>query len=195
MCRSGVGSGEVPSPSRPSISGRPGTRSGAVVLLRLDLDADVEHLGGLAVARPHEVEIADEATDGGRGQALGTRLVADLVVQRRDLGEEVGLGLGVHRFDREAPGRGRQQVEATVGVTTRLADLGERADTGQRRHPGRADLAAVADEHDPERLTAVETAPGHRPVAFLEDVERQDDARTEHRVQRKERDLHRLPDP
>ena len=195
MWRSGVASGSDSLPFEALHLGSPGHPVGAVVLLRLDLDADVEHLGRLAIARPHEVEIADEATDRGRGQALGAGLVADLVVERGDLGEQVRLGLGVHGFDREPPGRGRQQVEPAVRVAPGLADLGECADAGQRRHPGRADLPAIADEHDPERLAAVEAAPGHRPVAFLEDVERQDDARTEHRVQRKERDLHRLPDP
>jgi hypothetical protein len=159
--------------------------------LRLDLHADVEHLGRLALARPHEVEVADEAADGGRGQALGTGLVADLVVERGDLGEQVRLGLRIDGIDREPPGRGGQQVEPAVRVAAGLADLGEGTDTGQRGHPGRADLPSVADEHDPERLAGVQAALGHRPVALLEDVERQDDARTEHRVQREERDLHR----
>jgi hypothetical protein len=54
---------------------------------------------------------------------------------------------------------------------------------------------AVADEHDTERFACVEAAPGHRPVPLLEDVEGQDDAGAEDRVQWEERDLHRPPDP
>ena len=141
----------------------PGRSVGDVVVLGLDLDPDVEHFGGLALAGAHEVEVADEAPDRGRGQALGAGLVADFVVERRDLGEQVRLGLGVDRFDREAPGRGGQQVESTVGVAAGLADLGEGADAGQRRFPGRADLAAVADQDDPERLAACRGSAGSSP--------------------------------
>ena len=45
----------------------------------------------LAVASAHQVEVADEAPDGRGRQALGAGLVADLVVERRDLGDQVRL--------------------------------------------------------------------------------------------------------
>ena len=51
-------------------------------MLRLDLDADVEGLGRFALTGAHEVEVPDEPADRGRGKALGSRLVADLVVER-----------------------------------------------------------------------------------------------------------------
>ncbi len=99
----------------------------------LELDPDVEDLGRLAVARPHQLEVAHEPADRGRGQALGPRLVADLVLERRHLGDQVRLGARVDRIDREPPGRRRQQVVAAVRVAAGLADLGERPDA--RRGP------------------------------------------------------------
>ena len=109
-----------------------------VVVRGVDLDPDVEDLGRLAVARAHQVEVAHEATDGRRGQPLRPGLVADLVLERRDRGDQVRLALGVDVLDDEPPGRGGQQVEPPIGVAAGLADLGERPDAGQRRDGVRA---------------------------------------------------------
>ena len=49
------------------------------------------------------------------------------------------------------------------------------------------DLAAVPDQDDAERLVPFEATPGHRPVALLEDPERQGNARAEDGVEREER--------
>ena len=67
---------------------------------------------------------------------------------------------------------------------------------GRRHRRGRGglagtDLSPLADQHDAERCSGVEAMARQRPVAILEDVQRQDDAGAEHGVQRKERDLHR----
>ncbi len=157
---------------------------------RIDLDPDVQLLRQFAVACPHEVEVADESPDGARGEAFRARLVADVVVERRDLGHEVRLLAGIDGLDREAARAGGQEVEPAIRVATRFADLGERAHARQRGDPVRTDLASVADQHDAERVPGVEAAPGHLAVALLEDVERQDDAWAEHHVEREERDLH-----
>ena len=157
----------------------------------LDLDPDVERLDGLAVACPHQLEIAHEPTDRRGGQPLCPRLVPDLVVERRDVGHEVRLAGRVHRVDREPSGRRGQQVVAAVGVAPRFADLDQRTDPGQRERPVRPDLPSVADQDDTERRTGVEAVARQRPVALLEDVEGQHDAGTEDGVQREERDLHR----
>ena len=110
----------------------------------------------LAVARAHQVEIADEPPDGRGGQPLGARLVADLVVERRDLGHEVRLALGVDDLDDEAPGRRGQQVVAAVRVATGLADLGE----GARRRP--ASRRACVPTSRPSRMS---TTPNGSPVS------------------------------
>ena len=157
----------------------------------VDLDADVEDLARLALARPHELEIADEPADGGRGEPLGARLVAHLVLERRDVGDEVRLAARIDRVDGEAPGRRGEEVVPPVRVAARLADLDQRPDTGQRQHLALPRFAALADQDHPERRAGVEAMAGQGPVAVLEDVERHDDARAEDRVQREERDLHR----
>ena len=102
----------------------------------VDLDPDVEDLGRLAVARPHQLEIADEPADGRGGQPLGARLVAHLVLERRDVGDEVRLAARVDRVDGEAAGRRGEEVVAAVRVAARLADLDQRPDPGQRQRPG-----------------------------------------------------------
>jgi hypothetical protein len=50
-----------------------------------------------------------------RRPALGPGLVTDLVLERRHVGDEVGLALLVDGVDREPAGRGGQQVVAAVG--------------------------------------------------------------------------------
>ena len=157
----------------------------------VDLDPDVEDLARLALARPHELEIADEPADRGRGEPLGARLVPHLVLERRDVGDEVRLAARVDGVDGEAPGRRGKQVVSAVRIAPRFADLDERAHTGQRQHLARPRFAPLADEDHAERRAGVETMAGQGPVAVLEDVERHDDARTEDGVQREERDLHR----
>ena len=69
----------------------------------LDLDPDVERLDGLPVTCPHQLEIADETADGRGGQALCPRLVADLVLERRHVGDQVWLARLVDRVDGEPP--------------------------------------------------------------------------------------------
>ena len=81
---------------------------------RVDLDPDIERFGRLAVASAHQLEVADEAADRRGGQALGAGLVTDLVLERRDVGDQVGLATGIDRVDGEAARRRGQQVVATV---------------------------------------------------------------------------------
>ena len=166
---------------------------GPAVLRRhaVDLDPDVEDLARLALARPHELEIADEPADRGRGEPLGARLVPHLVLERRDVGDEVRLAARVDGVDGEAPGRRGQEVVPAVRVAPRFADLDERAHTGQRQHLARPRFASLADEDHAERRAGVEAVASQGPIPILEDVERHDDARTEDGVQREERDLHR----
>jgi len=168
------------------------TVNGTVRLeLPKDLDADIEDLARFALPRAEELEIADEAPDRRRGKALGPRLVTDLILERRHVGDEVRLALLVDGVDGEPTGRSGQQVVAPVGIAARLADLDERTHAGQREGPALAHLAALADQHDPERCAGVQAVPGQSPVAVLEDVQREDDPRAEDRVQREERDLQR----
>ena len=141
-------------------------------LTGFDLDSDVEHLGRLAIAGAHQVEVADEAPDGAGRETLGAALVADLVIERSDLGDQVGLLLGVDRLDREPARRRCEQVVAAVRVTPRFADLGEGPDARQRRDALRADLAPVPDQNHPERLARIEAMPCHRLIAIFEDMER-----------------------
>ena len=91
-------------------------------------------------------------------------------------------------------GRGRRkELIAAVGKSIGLADLDKRPDLGQGKGaPDGADLAPVADQDDAKRGARLEAVAGQCPVALLEDVERDDDAGAQHRVQWEERDLHRL---
>src|SRR5262245_21622728 len=138
-----------------------GTRVGLRVgLAGLDLDADVEHLGRFTVAGTHEVQIPDKTADGTGRQPLGPALITDLVVERGHLRDQVRLALRVDRVDREPASGGGEQVVATVRVSAGLADLGERANAGQRGDALGAHLPAIADEHDAERLAGVEAMAG-----------------------------------
>ena len=128
------------------------------------------------------------------GQSFGARLVTDLVLERCDVGDQVGLATGVDRIDREPAGRRSQQVVATVRIAPRLADLDQRPDARERERPPGTGLEALSDQDNTEGGAIVEAVARQRAVAILEDVEGQDDARTQDRVQREERDLHR-PSP
>ena len=157
----------------------------------LDLDPDVEGLDGLPVACPHQLEVANETADGRGGQAFRPRLVPHLVLERRHVGDQVGLARLVDRIDGEPARRRGKQVVAAIRVAAGFADLDQRPDPGQCERPVRPDLAPVSDQHDTERRAGVEAVARQRPVAVLEDVEGQDDAWTEDGVQREEGDLHR----
>ena len=165
-----------------------------VVVAGLELDADVERLGGLAVARPHQFEVAHEAADGGSGQSLGPWLVTDLVVEGRDLGHQVRLGARVDGLDEEPPRARGQQVVPAIRVAAGLADLGERADARERRHASCPDVAPILDQHDTERAAGLEAVSGEGAIALLEDVQGDDDPGAEHRVEREQRDVHASPE-
>ena len=73
------------------------------------------------------------------------------------------------------------QRPAAVGELGGLDDAGDGADVGA--HVAAADLAPPLDQHDAELGLDVagEQCCGHRPVAGLEDVQRQHDRREQHR--------------
>ena len=98
-----------------------------------------------------------------RGQPFGPALIADVVVERGHLGDEIRFPLGIDRLDGEPAGRRGQQVVATVGIAACLADLGECAHTGERRHALRAGLASVADQHHAEWLARCRGTGGSSP--------------------------------
>ena len=85
---------------------------------------------------------------------------------------------------------GDLDVETAVVVPLDLGELDQRAHPVQRLHAAVADLVALADrDHGEGALGRV----GHRkqiahqrPVAVLEDVQRRDDAREQHRVERED---------
>ena len=109
--------------------------------------------------------------------------VADLVIEDRRLGDQVQLLADHHLLDREPAGPDHEQVVASVGVATGLADLRERPHGRERERPA-ADLAPVADQDDSERSGAFDAVADELAVALLEDVEREGDPRAENRVER-----------
>ena len=122
----------------------------------VDLDPDVEDLARLALACPHQLEIADEPADGGRGEPFGARLVAHLVLERRDVGDEVRLAARIDRVDGEAPGRRREEVVPPVRVAARFADLDQRARPRPARAPGPSPFS---------RPSRIRTTPNGAPVS------------------------------
>ena len=78
-----------------------------------------------------QLEVADEPADGRGGQAFRPGLVPDLVLERRDVGDQVGLARRSSRVDGEPARRGGKEVVAAIRVAAGLADLDERPDAGQ----------------------------------------------------------------
>ena len=82
-------------------------------------------------------------------------------------------------------------VEPAVVVGVDLGELHERADPVRGLHPVVAHLVALADREDAEDAVEdaldLEQLADQRAVALLEDVQRGDDAREHHRVQREQR--------
>src|ERR1019366_8879820 len=80
-------------------------------------------------------------------------------------------------------------VEPAVLVLVYAAQGGGAADLVQRVHTVDASLAAFTDRDDtePAGVRPVEQVPNELAVPFLEDVQRQQHARIEHRAERKQR--------
>jgi hypothetical protein len=165
---------------------------GDVGVLGLDLDADIDLVGRLALARLEELEVADELAGCEVREAAGLVGVGDLVVEERRVGDDVRLLTDRDLLDREAPRADDEQVVAAVGVAARLPDLGRGPDRGERDRAA-THLVAVADQDDPERRRRLDAMPDQLAVALLEDVERESDSRAEDRVKRKQRQPHVAP--
>jgi len=119
---------------------------------------------------------------------LGRARLGDAVGQQLNLAPQVRQG-PVDAGQPEPIGAHGLQVVAAVGLRRDLAHHRDAADLVQRRHAGRADLAAGPDRDHPELsgLRPVKQLGHQRAVPLLEDVQRQAHAGKQHRRQREQR--------
>jgi hypothetical protein len=136
-----------------------------------------------------ELQVADEPLAHAVGEASRAIGRAEHLAHRLHLADEEVRRAHPNGFQPEPLRAERHQVEPAVGIAGRLADLGQRPHRGHGQL-SLTDLTALADQHDAERAVVGEARLDHRLVAVFEDVERQGDARAQHRVQRKERQVH-----
>ena len=126
--------------------------------------------------------------DTSRQPSRGVIVTAQRLTQVGDTSDQVRLTGGVHALDAKTTLPDGNDVQAAIGVAAGLADGSRGAHRGHLAGDG-TDLSALTDEHDPERVTGLDAAAHHQPVAILEDVQGQRDAGTQDRAERKEGEL------
>jgi len=135
-----------------------------------------------------------EGFDDSREEA-GDRLREELHVLAERFVHPIGIGpqvraASVERPNREAPLAFHDDVVLAVRVSLTRDDCGFGADPARNRVS--ADLVAIEDQGNPERLIVLEAASDHLPVPRLEHVQRQRGLGKQDRMEREESETHRL---